>query len=184
MRTDCARNIILIGMPGAGKSTVGVLLAKRLGYHFVDTDLLLQTEQGCRLQEIITRVGLDAFKMLEADQLCRLDVSHAVVATGGSAIYSARAMDHLRTLGQRVFIDIPLPELLGRVNDMDSRGLVIGPGESYEELYAERFPLYRRYAEITIAGDGLTVEAVAAAIEERVCGIPPTGPLPDPRERR
>jgi shikimate kinase len=184
MRTDCARNIILIGMPGAGKSTVGVLLAKRLGYHFVDTDLLLQTEQGCRLQEIITRVGLDAFKKLEADQLCRLDISHAVVATGGSAIYSDRAMGHLRTLGQRVFIDIPLAELLGRVNDMDSRGLVIGPGESYEELFAERLPLYRRYAEITIAGGGLKVEAVAAAIEECVCGISPNEHLPKPKKRK
>lgn len=171
MRTDCALNIILIGMPGAGKSTVGVLLAKRLGYNFVDTDLILQSEQKSRLQEIILRVGLEEFKKLEEAVLCNLMFSHTVIATGGSAVYSAQAMESLQKLGQVVFIDIPLEELRGRVSDMDSRGLVIGPGESYEELYKERQPLYKRYAEVTISGGGLTVEAVAAAIEQEVCGI-------------
>jgi shikimate kinase len=169
MRTDCALNIILIGMPGAGKSTVGVLLAKRLGYQFVDTDLLLQTQQQCRLQQIIASVGLNAFKDIEADVLCNLVTSHSVVATGGSAVYSERAMGRLKKLGQLVFIDIPLEELLERVNDMDNRGLVIGPNETYEQLYAERQPLYRQYAEVTIAGGGLTVEAVASTIEKWVC---------------
>ncbi|MDH3454425.1 MAG: shikimate kinase [Desulfuromonadales bacterium] len=170
MRTDCALNIILIGMPGAGKSTVGVLLAKRLGYQFVDTDLLLQTRQHCRLQQIIADHGLEAFKQLEADVLCNLATTHSVVATGGSAVYSERAMARLKQLGQLVFIDIPLEELLDRVQDMDSRGLVIGPGETYQHLYAERQPLYKKYAEVTIAGGGLRVEAVAAAIEQSVCG--------------
>lgn len=170
MRTDCALNIILIGMPGAGKSTVGVLLAKRLGYNFVDTDLLFQTQQQCRLQQIIARVGLTEFKRLEADVLCNLATTHSVIATGGSAIYSDRAMIQLKKLGQLVFIDIPLDELLDRVSDMDTRGLVIGPGETYEHLYEERQPLYRKYAEVTIPGGGLRVEAVAAAIEQSVCG--------------
>ena len=170
MRTDCALNIILIGMPGAGKSTVGVLLAKRLGYQFIDTDLLLQTRQQCRLQEIIVRVGLNEFKKLEADLLCNLEATHSVIATGGSAVYSDRAMVRLKKLGQLVFIDIPLEELLERVNDMDTRGLVIGPDETYEHLYEERQPLYRKYAEVTISGGGLRVEAVAAAIEQSVCG--------------
>ena len=169
MRTDCALNIILIGMPGAGKSTVGVLLAKRLGYQFIDTDLLLQTRQYCRLQEIIARVGLKEFKTLEADLLCKLEATHSVIATGGSAVYSDRAMIMLKKLGQLVFIDIPLEELLDRVNDMDTRGLVIGPNETYEHLYEERQPLYRKYAEVTISGGGLRVEAVAAAIEQSVC---------------
>ncbi|MGK2943702.1 MAG: shikimate kinase [Desulfuromonadales bacterium] len=169
MRTDCALNIILIGMPGAGKSTVGVLLAKRLGYQFIDTDLLLQTRQYCRLQEIIARVGLKEFKTLEADLLCNLEATHSVIATGGSAVYSDRAMIMLKKLGQLVFIDIPLEELLDRVNDMDTRGLVIGPNETYEHLYEERQPLYRKYAEVTISGGGLRVEAVAAAIEQSVC---------------
>ena len=170
MRTDCALNIILIGMPGAGKSTVGVLLAKRLGYQFVDTDLLLQTQQQCRLQQIIARVGLAEFKELESDVLCDLRTTHSVIATGGSAVYSERAMARLKKLGQLVFIDVPLTELLDRVHDMDSRGLVIGPGETYEHLYEERQPLYKKYAEITISGGGLKVEAIAAAIEQSVCG--------------
>lgn len=170
MRTDCARNIILIGMPGAGKSTVGVLLAKRLGYHFVDTDLLLQTRQNCRLQQIIAQVGLDTFKEMEADVLCDLDTSQSVVATGGSAVYSERAMTHLKKLGLLVFIDVPLTELLNRVNDMDSRGMVIGPDETYEHLFTERQPLYRKYADVTVHGDELKVDAVAAAIEKLVCG--------------
>jgi shikimate kinase len=169
MRTDCALNIILIGMPGAGKSTVGVLLAKRLGYHFVDTDLLLQAQQQTRLQQIIAQVGLDEFKRIEENVTCGLTATHSVIATGGSVVYSERAMSRLNTLGQVVFIDIPLAELRARVNDMDSRGLVIGPGESYEQLYIERQPLYKRYAEVTISGEGMTVEAVAAAIEQQVC---------------
>ncbi len=170
MRSDCALNIILIGMPGAGKSTVGVLLAKRLGYNFVDTDLLLQSQQESRLQEIIAREGLDAFKTLEEQVLTGLTTTHSVVATGGSAVYSEPAMTRLRELGQLVFIDIPLEELRGRVNDMDSRGLVIGPNETYETLYRERLPLYRKYAEVTISGSRMTVEAVAAEIENSVCG--------------
>jgi shikimate kinase len=170
MRIDCALNIILIGMPGAGKSTVGVLLAKRLGYNFVDTDLLLQSWQKCRLQQIIAREGLENFKAIEEQILMELTTTHSVVATGGSAVYSESAMDRLRNLGQLVFIDIPLEELLGRVNDMDNRGLVIGPNETYENLYKERLPLYQKYAEVTIAGNGMTVEAVAAEIEKSVCG--------------
>ena len=169
MRTDCALNIILIGMPGAGKSTVGVLLAKRLGYNFVDTDLLLQAQQHARLQEIIAKVGLEEFKRIEEDVCCELSTTRSVIATGGSVIYSECAMNHLRNLGQLVFIDIPLEVLKQRVNDMDSRGLVIGPGESYENLYNERQPLYKRYAEIIIDGEGKTVDAVAAAIEAHVC---------------
>jgi len=168
VRTGCALNIILIGMPGAGKSTVGVLLAKRLGYQFIDTDLLLQTRQNSRLQQIIAENGLVAFKRLEEDILCTLQATHSVIATGGSAVYSERAMSRLKQLGLLVFIDIPLAELLERVNDMDSRGLVIGPDETYEDLYRERQPLYRMHAEVTIKGDGLTVEGIAAIIEEAV----------------
>lgn len=170
MRRDCALNIILIGMPGAGKSTVGVLLAKRLGYNFIDTDLLLQAEQQARLQEIIAEVGLDEFKRIEEAVCCQLSTMRSVVATGGSVVYSERAMNHLKKLGQIVFIDIPLEILQQRVNDMDSRGLVIGAGESYEHLYNERQPLYKRYAEIIIPGEKMTVETVAATIEAQVCG--------------
>lgn len=169
MRTNCALNIILIGMPGAGKSTVGVLLAKRLGYHFTDTDLLLQTKEHCRLQQIIAKVGLEAFKRLEEETLCSLNTAHSVIATGGSAVYSERAMAHLKGLGKLVFLDVPFTELSSRVRDMDSRGLVIGPNESFADLYKERRPLYETYAEVTICGGGQSIDAIAATIERAVC---------------
>ncbi len=169
MRADCALNIILIGMPGAGKSTVGVLLAKRLGYNFTDTDLLLQAKERCRLQQIIKNVGLEAFKRLEEEVLCSLEATHCVIATGGSAVYSERAMAHLKGLGRLVFLDVPLEELSARVRDMDSRGLVIGPEKSYAQLYAERRPLYEKYAEVTIAGGGESIDVIAARIEQAVC---------------
>ncbi|MDT8441144.1 MAG: shikimate kinase [Desulfuromonadales bacterium] len=170
MRTDCARNIVLIGMPGAGKSTVGVLLAKRLGYHFIDTDLLIQAGAQARLQQIIAARGMAAFKMIEAEVLCRLSASRAVVATGGSAVYSKEAMHHLADLGRMVFIDVPLADLQNRIEDMDSRGLVLDADEDFPGLFARRRPLYRSWADITIDAAGLTPGAVAATIEDRVCG--------------
>ena len=170
MRNDCAFNIILIGMPGAGKSTVGVLLAKRLGYHFVDTDLLIQAASGKRLQEIIRDRGMAAFKQLEEEQLCTLATSHTVIATGGSAIYSQKAMDHLRQFGETIFLDVPLAELKQRVEDMDTRGVVLDPGEDFDQLFQHRRPLYQSFADLTIDGSGMNAEAIAAAIEQAACG--------------
>ncbi|MCK4502186.1 MAG: shikimate kinase [Desulfuromonadales bacterium] len=170
LRTDCALNIILIGMPGAGKSTVGVLLAKRLGYHFADSDLLLQARQERRLQEIIVADGLPAFMKIEEGVLCGLAGTRTVFATGGSAVYSDRAMRHLRALGQVVFIDIPVETLEKRVRDMDSRGVVIDPGETYTDLYQRRLPLYRQYADLSIDGQGCTADEIAKQIEQHVCG--------------
>ncbi len=169
MRTDCALNIILIGMPGAGKSTVGVILAKRLGYHFVDTDLLIQAREQQRLQEIICTRGMAAFKALESSILCDLAASHTVIATGGSAVYSPAAMQHLQHSGTIVFLDITLTELQRRINDMDTRGLVIDPDEDFVQLFEHRRPLYQKYAEVTIDGTGMSVESVAASIERAVC---------------
>lgn len=171
MRTDCAVNIILIGMPGAGKSTVGVLLAKRLGYHFVDSDLLLQAAEQRRLREIIVADGLPAFMKIEEDVLCGLSGFRTVFATGGSAVYSERAMQHLCSLGKIVYLDIPLETLERRVMDMDERGVVIDPGGTFADLYRHRSPLYRRYAELTIDGSGLTADAIAKRIEDSVCGV-------------
>ncbi len=169
MRTDCALNIILIGMPGAGKSTVGVLLAKRLGYHFIDTDLLIQVRENNRLQQIIAELGMAAFKLMEADILTELEAGRSVIATGGSAVYSEAAMARLKQLGRVVFLDLPLATLQARVLDMDSRGLVIDPGESFEQLYRNRRPLYQQHADITIDGSGMQPEQLAAAIEKSVC---------------
>jgi shikimate kinase len=170
MRCDCPDNIILIGMPGAGKSSIGVLLAKRLGYQFVDTDLLIQGEAHCRLQQIIAHHGLAAFKALEEKVVCRLEARHSVIATGGSVVYSLLAMQHLQQLGRLVHLDLPLEALQQRVRNMDSRGLVLDPGETFADLYARRMPLYRSYAELTIPCGELVQEEIAAAIEEKLCG--------------
>lgn len=171
MRKDCPDNIILIGMPGAGKSSIGVLLAKRLGYQFIDTDLLMQGEAHCRLQQIIAHHGLAAFRDLEERVVCRLAPHHTVVATGGSVVYSERAMKRLHEIGRIVYLDVPLEELQRRIRNMDSRGLVIDPDETFADLYARRTPLYRQHAELTIPCAGMSQETIAAAIEEKLCGI-------------
>lgn len=170
MRNDCPDNIVLIGMPGAGKSSIGVLLAKRLGYQFVDTDLLMQGEAHCRLQQIIAHHGLAAFKELEERVVCGLRSRRSVIATGGSVVYSDRAMRHLQQLGRLVHLDLPLEELQQRVRNMDSRGLVLDPGETFAALFERRMPLYREYAELTIPCAGLAQEAVAMMIEQKLCG--------------
>lgn len=170
MRTDCALNVVLIGMPGAGKSTVGVLLAKRLGYHFVDSDLLLQAREGRRLQEIIVSDGLAAFMKIEEEILCGLSGTRTVIATGGSAVYSESAMQRLQSLGRLVYIDVPVETLEARVRDMDTRGVVVDPGETYRDLYQRRSPLYQRYADLVVSGQGLTADGIAHQIETQVCG--------------
>jgi len=158
-------NVILIGMPGAGKSTVGVILAKRLGLEFLDTDLLIQSREGRHLQQIISDEGLPAFRRIEERVLAGLGaVRRTVIATGGSAVYSEAAMDILRREGWLVFLDAPCAELERRIGDMDHRGLVIDPGESFAHLYARRHPLYRRYADATVAVAGRTVEEIAGEI--------------------
>ncbi|ORJ54290.1 shikimate kinase [Geothermobacter hydrogeniphilus] len=161
-------NLILTGMPGAGKSTVGVILAKRLGFSFVDTDLLIQMRTGRLLQETIDCKGLTAFRHLEERVLLEFNACNAVVATGGSAIYSEAAMCHLAAIGTIIFLDVPLDELEQRLHDMESRGLVIDPGSSLAELYAERLPRYRRWAKITIDEGGKNLEEVVEEICIRV----------------
>lgn len=158
-------------MPGAGKSSIGVLLAKRLSYQFVDTDLLMQGEAHCRLQQIIAHHGLAAFMDLEERVVCRLAAHRSVIATGGSVVYSDRAMQRLGRIGRLVHLELPLELLQQRVRNMDTRGLVIDPGETFAALYARRMPLYRQYAELTIPCAGLSQEEVAAAIEENLCGV-------------
>jgi shikimate kinase len=157
-------NVVLIGMPGAGKSTVGVVLAKRLGLGFVDTDLLLQERAGRRLQQIIEAQGLAAFRRLEEEVLLDLAVERTVVATGGSAVYGEAAMAALRATGTIVFLEVPLVDLEQRLVDMASRGVVIDPGESLAGLHARRLPLYRRWADLTVDGAGRNMEQLAAAI--------------------
>ena len=137
-------------MPAVGKTTLGVLLAKRIGYAFIDTDLLIQTGERMRLKRIIHEQGREAFCDLEAKYLQRLSTRRTVIATGGSVIYRSQAMDHLAELGTIVFLDIQLPPLAQRLTQLDKRGVIRKPGQSIEQLYAERRPLYRQYAGITV----------------------------------
>jgi len=159
-------NVILIGMPGAGKSTVGVVLAKRLGFDFIDTDLLIQRRTGRHLQEIIASEGLESFKKHEEQVLLTLCPHESVISTGGSAVYSKKGMTALKDRGTVVFLDVPLANLQQRISDMDSRGLVIDPGETLADLYRQRRPLYLRYADLRINTEGLNVEETATRIAE------------------
>jgi shikimate kinase len=157
-------NIILIGMPGSGKSTVGVLLAKMTARSFIDTDVLIQTETGRTLQSIVDSDGYLELRQIEEAVLLRLDVSGHVIATGGSAVYSSLAMEHLMSQGIAVFLDVDLATLKARVRDYETRGLAKRPDQTVDDLFAERFALYRRYADITIACGKLDHEAVCASI--------------------
>ncbi len=143
-------NLILIGMAGCGKSTIGVVAAKMLGYDFVDSDLVLQKQEGRLLREIIADFGLSYFKTAEERALCSLDLSGAVIATGGSAVYSERAMESLRSRGISVWLNIPYCEIEARVGDAAARGIVMEPGKTLRDVYDEREPLYRRYADIRV----------------------------------
>jgi shikimate kinase len=158
------RNFVLIGMPGAGKSTCGVLLAKATGRPFIDTDVWIQSLEGCRLQEIIDGRGLAAMRAVEEQRVLELDVRGHVVATGGSVVYSEPAMRHLKAAGEVVFLEVGVAALHERLGDAAERGIVRAPGQSFDELYAERLPLYRRYADHTIDCNGLDHEAVVAAM--------------------
>lgn len=151
-------SIILIGMPGCGKSTIGVLLAKTLGKQFLDTDLRIQEEEKALLQEIIDRKGNAYFRQTEERVLCSIDADDAVIATGGSAVYSSRAMTHLKRLGRIVYLSLPLAEIERRVQNIRTRGISMAPGETLAELFRERVPLYRQYADLTISLEGLDFE--------------------------
>jgi shikimate kinase len=144
------KNIVLTGMPGSGKSTTGVVLAKTLGRTFTDTDLVIQERTGRLLQEIIDTDGPEAFLAIEEEAVLSLERRNAVIATGGSVVLSPRAMGHLRESGIIVYLAISLPEMLRRLGNTSTRGIVLFPGQSLRALYAERVPLYERYAEITV----------------------------------
>ncbi len=161
-------NIILIGMPGSGKSTVGVVLAKLLGLHFCDTDLVLQQHCGKKLQEIIRTEGDAAFFRHEEEVLATLAVQDTVVATGGSAVYADRAMQHLRADGKCVYLEVSEAEIERRLANFSDRGVVIAAGMTLADLYAERKPLYEKYADITVRAEGGTVWDTARRIAEKL----------------
>ena len=164
LRTVRKTNIVLIGMPGVGKSTVGVLLAKVTSRGFLDTDVHIQVREGQPLQEILDKVGSEAFCSLEERHLLSINCRNSVIATGGSAVYSRAAMEHLRTDGVVVFLDIPYAELESRVLHLGSRGVVMGPGQTLTQLYEERVPVYRRYGDVRVPCGGLDHEQVVRAV--------------------
>ena len=151
-------NIVLIGMPGVGKSTAGVILAKVLGYEFVDADLVIQKEEGKLLKEIIEEVGTDGFIAVENRVNSSLEVDHSIIATGGSVVYGKEAMEHLKSIGTVVYLQLPFEELNRRLSDIKGRGVVLKDGQTLKDLYEERVPLYEKYADITVNEYGLNVE--------------------------
>ena len=143
-------NIVLIGMPGCGKSTVGVLLAKVLGMSFVDTDVVFQAQQKRKLQDIIDEIGVDRFLSMEEETVAGMEFDRTVIATGGSVVYGEKAMAHLKSIGKVVYLKVPLRELERRIKNFATRGIQMAPGQTLGDLYAERVPLYEKYADITV----------------------------------
>lgn len=150
------RNITLIGMPASGKSTVGVLLAKRLGFSFVDVDLIIQESENRLLKEIIAEEGLERFLEIENQINAQLEAFRSVIAPGGSVIYGEQAMKHLKEISLVVYLKLSFDELKKRLRNMEDRGVAIKDGMTPLELYRERIPFYERYADITIEEDGKT----------------------------
>jgi shikimate kinase len=159
-----SKNIVLIGMPGAGKSTLGVLLAKALSRPFLDTDIFIQTREKKPLREIIREKGIDGFKKLEESHILSLQCREHVIATGGSAVYSEKAMQHLRSGGIPLFLELSLAQLTRRIQDMDARGIVRGPGQSLVFLFEERKPLYEKYADLRVSCNGKGHERIVGEI--------------------
>ncbi len=152
-------NIVLIGMPGAGKSTVGVLLAKTLGYDFIDTDIVLSRRLGRTLQAYLDDKGTDAFLKAEEATALALKCNETVIATGGSMVLSERAMAHLKRGSTTVFLDVPLTELEKRLKNIKTRGIALRPGQTLAALFDERLPLYKKYADLILeAGRALSPE--------------------------
>jgi shikimate kinase len=165
------RNLVLIGMPSAGKSTLGVLAAKALGMDFLDTDILLQTLQGERLQALMARHGRERFLQLEAQAILSLSPEHTVIATGGSVVYDAAAMRHLKQLGRVVYLEVPFDEIVRRLADTATRGVVMREGQSLRALYQERTPLYERYADAVLRiSAGTDMRTATARLVEAACG--------------
>lgn len=154
------KNIVLIGMPGAGKSTVGVVLAKRLGYRFVDSDLVIQEKTRKLLHELITEHGVDGFLKIEEEINAGLDCEKCIIATGGSVIYGEKAMEHLREIGCVVYLKLSYEEIENRLGDLTARGVALKNGQTLRDLYNERCPLYEKYAHVVQECDSKQVRQI------------------------
>ena len=161
-------NIILIGMPGAGKSTLGVLLAKAMGKLFVDTDIIIQQKTKRLLQDIIDNDGTEEFLRLEEEILLTVDEKNTVIATGGSAVYSEKAMEHFKKSGKIVYLHVDFDEIVKRVTNITTRGIVLKNGKTLADAYDERKPLYDKYADVVIDCTGSTIENSVKMLIEKL----------------
>ncbi len=162
------KNIVLIGMPGAGKSTVGVVLAKNMGYAFMDSDLLIQDKHKKLLHEIIEEKGVEGFLQIENDVNADIQTDNSVIATGGSVIYGEKAMKHLKNIGIVVYLQLSLEELRVRLGDLNERGVAMKQGQDLAGLYKERIPYYEQYADVTIACDGKMIRDIVMEIKQKI----------------
>jgi shikimate kinase len=160
------KNIILIGMSGAGKSTLGILLAKALNYDFMDTDVLIQQQEGQLLQDILQEKGIERFKTIEEKVICQLNTLNTIIATGGSVVYSNKGMKHLKEQGTIVYIAVDFEEIQKRVKNIHTRGIVMGPDQSLQDVYLERVMLYEKYADISVNIKQETIEETVSLLVE------------------
>lgn len=162
------KNIVLIGMPGAGKSTIGVILAKVLGFKFIDSDLLIQEQEGMLLKDIIATKGIEGFREIENQVNRDIVTDKSVIATGGSIIYCPEAMKHLADIGVVVYIKLDYETINNRLKDIRKRGVVYREGQTLRSLYDERKVLYEKYAQIVVNGNELSIEDLMANIADSV----------------
>lgn len=157
-------NLVLIGMPGVGKSTIGVILAKIIGYHFLDSDLVIQERENRLLHQIISKEGTEGFLKIEDAVNASLDVERTVIATGGSVVYCENAMKHLKEIGQVVYLKADYPAIEKRLGNLEKRGVALKPGQTLKDLYEERTKLYEKYADTIVDEHGLGTEETIGAV--------------------
>lgn len=161
-------NIVLIGMPGVGKSTVGVVLAKALGYNFVDADLVIQQQTGKLLCELIAEHGTEGFLEIEDEVNSRIEGHKAVIATGGSAVYCANAMEHYKEIATVLYLSVSYETLEERLGDLKNRGVVLNDGQTLKDLYDERTAYYEKYADVTVNEEGLSIRETIDVVKEKL----------------
>lgn len=159
-------NIILIGMPAVGKSTIGVIIAKRIGYHFIDTDLLIQEEEGKLLKDIIAEKGIEGFLEVEDRVNSALETERTVISPGGSVVYCEKAMEHYAKSGRIIYLKASFETISKRLKNLRNRGVVLKEGQTLKDLYEERTALFERYADIAVSEDGLRLDEVIDKILE------------------